>query len=92
MMWVGVPSLFLMWLISLRNPERPLLNSLIQWGRSITIVIAAIQLMLEGHLVFLQRGQFTWGGALSLVGLCWVLIYLFNSRRVKDCFSTIIEH
>lgn len=92
MMCMGVPSLLLMWVIGLRNPDRRWLNKLIGLGRMMTIVIAIVQLALELHYISLQHGQFTWGAALSVVGLSWIIIYLFNSRRVKDCFDSISDN
>ncbi len=92
MMCMGVPSLLLMWVIGLRNPERRWLNKLIGLGRITTILLAIVQLALELHYISLQHGQFTWGAALSVVGLSWIVIYLFNSRRVKDCFDSISDN
>ncbi|GAD89049.1 hypothetical protein VHA01S_014_00740 [Vibrio halioticoli NBRC 102217] len=92
MMCMGVPSLLLMWVIGLRNPDRHWLNKLIGLGRAVSILLSVSQLALELHYISLQDGQFSWGSALSVVGLSWIIIYLFNSRRVKDCFQSISDN
>ncbi|OBT08629.1 hypothetical protein A9264_05170 [Vibrio sp. UCD-FRSSP16_10] len=86
-MAMGVPCLLLMWVMELRSPDRQWLNKLIKLGRPVTVLIAIVQLSFELYYISLQHGQFSWGGSLSVVGLSWIIIYLFNSRRVKDCFK-----
>ncbi|WP_261872945.1 DUF2919 domain-containing protein [Vibrio rarus] len=91
MMAMGVPSLLLMWLIELRSPNRPRLNQVIGVGRPVSLLLTVAQLVLELHYIVLQHGRFSWGGSLSVVGLSWIVIYLYNSRRVKDCFKSISD-
>lgn len=58
-------------------------------GRWVSIFTAGTQLLLELSAVMQRHGQFSWGSAVSIVGLSWILIYLFNSHRVKECFKTL---
>lgn len=89
MMWLGLPPIIIMWMIGLRNPERPVIARVIRIGRWVSIFTAGAQLLLELSAVMQRHGEFSWGSAASIVGLSWILIYLFNSHRVKECFKTL---
>lgn len=83
---MGSPVLIFMWLMGLRNTERKWICKIASGGRWITIVFTVLQLGLLGYQIVLERGEFSWPHAISLVILSWFLIYVINSRRVKDCF------
>ncbi|WP_261815723.1 DUF2919 domain-containing protein [Vibrio gallicus] len=88
MMWLGLPSIVIMWFIGLRTPERPWIAKVVRIGRWVVLATAFIQIVIELQAVVLRHGQFSWGSAVSIVGLSWIIIYLFNSHRVKECFKT----
>ena len=83
----GLPGLVLMWLIGLRDPQRPIINTLAGSGRWITLLTLLLQSAQAGSHSYLQHGSFHWANALTLLILLWLVLYLLRSRRVKDCFS-----
>jgi len=83
---MGVPSIALMWLISLRNPDRAWLNRIVAWGKPVTILTAAGQLAQTLYHIYLQNGVFSWTNGLTSVALLWFTLYLVNSKSVADCF------
>ncbi len=83
----GLPSIVLMWLVSLRSAKRPFINRVVCYGRGITIVTACLQLVQTCYAVYLSNGQFSWSNGLSLLGLFWLLLYLNYSRFIRDSFS-----
>lgn len=85
---MGVPALILLWLLGLRKAERPRVNRLCSHGKWITLFIIAYQLLFTTYLIYIDGAQYSWSNAVTLVGLLWFAIYLFNSRRVKECFNS----
>ncbi len=85
---MGVPSIVLMWLISLRNPQRRWVNKLVSWGKGLTLVTALAQLGQTLYHVHLQLGAFSWANAATLVILSWFVLYLSKSKTVRDCLVT----
>lgn len=83
----GLPGLILMWLIGLRQPQRPLINRVVCRGRWITLLTAGVQLVQTGYHAYLQHGQFQWADALTLLILLWLGLYLLRSRRVRACLN-----
>ncbi|NAX23356.1 DUF2919 family protein [Vibrio sp. V39_P1S14PM300] len=83
---MGVPGIALMWLISLRKPERTIINGLVALGRPLTLVTAVLQLLQSVYHVYLQHGAFSWTNGLIMLALLWFIIYLSNSRTAADCF------
>lgn len=84
---MGIPSLILMWLMGLRQPERQWVNKIMCYGREVTLILCAIQLTQTIYHVYLERGVFNWANALTLTLLAWFMLYLLNGRWAKDCFS-----
>ncbi len=82
----GVPGIALMWLISLRHPERRWINALFRTGRWLTLLTASVQFIQTGYHVYLQHGAFHWANALTLLILLWLVLYVYRSRSVRDCF------
>ncbi len=89
---MGVPSIVLMWLVGLRDPERRWVTRLTRWGREISLLTALAQFSQTAYHVYLQHGSFTWVNALSLLLLLWFSLYIYNSRAVKDCFKAPVLH
>lgn len=83
---VGVPSILYMWLINLRSPERKWINIIGRGGRGVTLSVIFLQIAQTAYHVYLDKGQFSWPNAITLVLLLWFSIYLWKSRTVKDCF------
>lgn len=83
----GVPSLLLMWLMGLRQPERSRVNKVMSYGREVTLILCSIQLAQTMYHVYLERGVFNWANALTITLITWFMIYLLNGRWVKDCFN-----
>ena len=83
----GLPSIVLMWLVSLRSDKRPFVNRIVSYGRGITIATACLQLLQTCYAVYLSNGQFSWANGMSLLGLFWFLLYLKYSRFIRDSFS-----
>lgn len=83
---LGLPALVLMWLMGLRSSERKVINVVVSYGKWITIVLIGMQLWLVCYQIILDNVKFSWSNASTLVLLLWFLIYIVNSRRVKDCF------
>ena len=84
---MGVPSIALMWLVSLRTPERRWINVLVSWGKPITLVTAISQLIQSVYHVYLQAGAFSWVNGLVMLMLLWFCIYVYKSKTVIDCFK-----
>lgn len=84
---MGVPSILLMWLIGLRNPDRAWVNKVVAWGRSITLITAAAQLSQSLYHVYLMRGTFSWTNGVEMLLLLWLILYIGNSRSVRDSFQ-----
>jgi hypothetical protein len=84
----GGPVILLMWLFGLRHPDRQWLVRLLRYGKHITALTTLFQLWLVGYQIYLDRGNFSWPNALTLVGLLWLLIFVLKSRRVQDCFRS----
>ncbi|NLS13214.1 DUF2919 domain-containing protein [Vibrio sp. SM6] len=83
---LGTPSLILMWLISLRTPERLWVNRLTRLGWPVTFCSTLIQLGQTFHQVVLTHGTFHWVNGITLVALFWLALYLLNARWAKECF------
>lgn len=83
---VGVPGIALMWLISLRHPQRPKINALFRTGRWLTLLTTLAQFLQTGYHVYLQQGAFHWANAFTLLILLWFMLYVCRSRTVRDCF------
>ncbi|MFH0264775.1 DUF2919 domain-containing protein [Vibrio rumoiensis] len=84
---VGLPIVILAWTISLRTPERQWLNKILAFGRSYTAAIVLAQFVITLYHLSQTQWLFNWSDALTLLGLVWLLMYLFQSQRVKDTFS-----
>lgn len=83
---MGIPSIALMWLVSLRTPERRWASLLVSWGKPITLVTAVSQLTQSVYHVYLQAGAFSWTNGLIMLLLLWFCIYVYKSKTVRDCF------
>lgn len=83
---MGIPSILLMWMVSLRSPERNWLNRIVSWGRSITLVTASAQLAQSLYQVYLTHGAFSWTNGAVMLLLLWFIIYVAKSRSVRDSF------
>ena len=83
----GVPSLLLMWLMGLRQPDRKWVNKVMSYGREVTLILCSIQLAQTMYHVYLEHGVFNWANALTITLITWFMIYLLNGRWVKDCFN-----
>ncbi len=84
---MGIPSLLLMWLMGLRQPDRRWVNKITSYGREVTLTLCAIQLAQTLYHVYLEHGVFNWANALTITLLTWFMIYFLNGRWVKDCFN-----
>ncbi|MGP8307328.1 DUF2919 domain-containing protein [Vibrio sp. YIC-376] len=84
---MGIPSLLLMWLMGLRQPERRWVNKIVSYGREMTLILCGIQLAQTTYHVYLEHGVFNWANALTITLITWFMIYLVNGRWVKDCFN-----
>ena len=84
---MGIPSIALMWLVSLRTPERRWINVLVSWGKPITLLTAVSQLVQSVYHVYLQAGAFSWINGLIMLMLLWFCIYVYKSKTVRDCFK-----
>ncbi len=84
---MGIPSLLLIWLMGLRQPERKWVNKIMNYGRELTLILCGIQLMQTMYHVYLEHGVFNWANALTITLLSWFVIYLLNGRWVRDCFN-----
>ncbi len=84
---MGIPSLLLMWLMGLRQPERKWVNKIMFYGREVTLILCGIQLAQTMYHVYLEHGVFNWANAFTITLLTWFMIYLLNGRWVKDCFD-----
>ncbi|KJY83767.1 membrane protein [Vibrio galatheae] len=89
---MGIPSILLMWLMGLRNPERGWINKIVAYGRGITLITALVQLSQTLYHVYLVHGAFSWANGAVMLLLLWLVIYVAKSRSVRDCFSSITEH
>lgn len=83
---MGVPSIALMWMISLRSPERSWVNQIVSWGKSVTLVTASAQLAQTFYHVYLTHGAFSWANGAVMLLLLWFILYVAKSRSVRDCF------
>ncbi|ROV58796.1 DUF2919 domain-containing protein [Vibrio ponticus] len=84
---MGLPSIALMWLISLRSPERRWASAFVAWGKPITLITAISQLMQSAYHVYLQAGEFSWANGVIMLVLLWFIIYVSQSKTVRDCFK-----
>lgn len=84
---MGLPSIALMWLISLRSPERVWINRSVGLGKWITLVTVASQFAQSLYHVYLLKGAFSWANAVTLLVLLWFGLYVAKSRSVKDSFD-----
>ncbi|MCV5389142.1 DUF2919 domain-containing protein, partial [Escherichia coli] len=62
---IGIPSLFLMWLMGLRHPDRVWVNQITRYGREMTLILCGIQLAQTMYHVYLEHGVFNWANALT---------------------------
>lgn len=86
-LFMGLPSLMLMWAIGLRSPDRPWLNKAIGITRLLTLAIAAGQFTQTIYHVYLEHGAFRWSNAVTLIILLWFMLYTYKSRHVRDCLA-----
>ncbi|MBF4335513.1 DUF2919 domain-containing protein [Vibrio anguillarum] len=84
---IGLPSIILMWLISLRAPERSWLNRIVSMGKPLTLLMVILQFMQTLYHIYLEHGVFNWANASTLLVLLWFGLYLLKSKSVRDCFS-----
>ncbi|KAB1455025.1 DUF2919 domain-containing protein [Vibrio panuliri] len=84
---MGLPSIALMWLISLRSPERRWAGKLVSWGKPITLLTTLSQLTQSLYHVYLQAGEFSWANGVIMLVLLWFAIYVHRSKTVRDCFK-----
>ncbi|MGY3570385.1 DUF2919 domain-containing protein [Vibrio paucivorans] len=85
---MGLPSMVLMWLFSLRNPDRAWLNRVVSWGGGITLATSIAQLIQTLYHVYLDNGAFSWANGATMLLLMWFVLYLTKSRSVSDCLQT----
>lgn len=85
---MGLPSIALMWLISLRSPERKWVNWIVSWGKPVTLLTVASQFSQSLYHVYLEHGAFSWVNGMTLVVLLWFGIYVLQSRSVRDSLKT----
>ena len=85
---MGLPSIALMWLISLRSPERKWVNWIVSWGKPVTLLTVASQFSQRLYHVYLEHGAFSWVNGMTLVVLLWFGIYVLQSRSVRDSLKT----
>jgi hypothetical protein len=84
---MGLPSIILMWLISLRAPERSWVNRIVSVGKPLTLLMVILQFMQTLYHIYLEHGVFNWANASTLLVLLWFGLYLLKSKSVRDCFS-----
>ncbi|MCA2014875.1 DUF2919 domain-containing protein [Vibrio tritonius] len=85
---LGVPVLFVMWMIHLRRPEGGRVTCVVQrCSRMVTSLSLWAQFGLTSYYVLLQHGQFHWFSGVSIVLSLWLLLYLWRSETVKACFA-----
>ncbi|PWI34689.1 DUF2919 domain-containing protein [Vibrio albus] len=84
---LGLPAIFLIWLIGLRRPERSLISKILRMGKAVSASIIIIQLNVVMYRIYLTSGRFHWPEAVTLVVLCWFLLFVLRSRRVTHCFK-----
>ncbi|WP_070962838.1 DUF2919 domain-containing protein [Vibrio sonorensis] len=84
---MGVPSVALMWSISLRQPDRKWLNYVVSWGKPVTLLVAILQLTHGIYNVVLSHGQFHWLNSVTLLLLGWFILYVCKSKTVRTCFQ-----
>ncbi len=84
---MGVPSIMLMWLISLRSPERKWVNWIVKWGKGITLLTVLLQFSQGVYHVYLEQGAFSWANGVTMLVLLWFGLYTYQSRSVKDTFK-----
>lgn len=89
---MGIPSIVLMWMVSLRSPERTWINKIVAHGRSITLVTAFAQMSQTFYHVYLTHGAFSWTNGAIMLLLLWLIIYFVQSRSVKDSFNNLVSH
>ncbi|USD65956.1 DUF2919 domain-containing protein [Vibrio sp. SCSIO 43136] len=88
-LWLGLPSIVMMWLIGLRHPERRWINRMMSASRGLTITITILHLGLIILQIVRTNHVFSWSVAVSGVILVWFLLFLINSKRVKTCLSSM---
>ncbi len=84
---MGVPSIMLMWLISLRSSERKWVNWIVKWGKGITLLTVLLQFSQGVYHVYLEQGAFSWANGVTMLVLLWFGLYTYQSRSVKDTFK-----
>lgn len=84
---MGFPCIVLMWLASLRTPERLWINRIVSIGKPVTILMIAGQFGQTLYHVYLTQGAFSWTNGATLLLLLWFFLYINKSRTVKDCFK-----
>lgn len=85
---VGFPIIILAWSMPLRTPERQWLNKLLSFGREYTVLVVLVQMGLTFYHLSITQWQFNWSDAITLLGLVWLLIFLLQSKRARDTFTT----
>lgn len=85
---LGLPIILLMWLFGIRKKNNQIAEHVWRYGRLFTILVVLIDLVMVVEQIIVSRGQFHWVNAIVLLLLSWLLLFLYKSRRVKDCFIT----
>lgn len=81
---MGIPSIILMWLVSLRSPDRRWVNRVVGWGKVITLLTVISQFGQSLYHVYLEHGAFSWANGSTMVVLLWFVIYVLKSQSVSD--------
>lgn len=84
---IGLPSILLMWLIGFRNPDRIWINRFISWGRGLTLLLIVGHLGLVIYQITLDKGVFSWSHSITAVLLIWFFLFVWKSRRLKECLK-----
>ncbi|QIA62789.1 DUF2919 family protein [Vibrio astriarenae] len=86
-MLLGLPPLLFMWLISLRNAERKMINRIVSIAKPITLIMILIQSGQTIYHIVLQHGAFSWSHGLTMVFMLWFGLYVMKSKTVVDCLK-----
>ncbi|MBD1556025.1 DUF2919 domain-containing protein [Vibrio sp. S9_S30] len=86
---IGLPSILLMWLIGFRNPDRAWLNRFISWGRGLTLLLIGGHFGLVIYQIKLDNGAFSWSNSITAVLLIWFFLFVWKSRRLKECLKVM---
>ncbi|WP_104402066.1 DUF2919 domain-containing protein [Vibrio penaeicida] len=84
---IGLPSILLMWLIGFRNPDRTWINRFISWGRGLTLLLIGGHFGLVIYQITLDNGVFSWSHSITAVLLVWFFLFVWKSRRLKECLK-----